>query len=124
MDKHAEFLKAYTPRAEFQCDGSTTHYQGCKCHESRWQAQLEAVTRERDGLSENLYVANLAAVQAAKERDALKAALEEATAELIYLRLYGKDGALWSLNECKDVWREKARAALERMGARKGEGKP
>lgn len=40
------------------------------------------------------------------------AALTEATAELIYLRLYGKDGALWSANDSKDVWREKARAEL------------
>ena len=39
-------------------------------------------------------------------------ALIEATAELIYLRLYGKDGALWSANDSKDVWREKARAAI------------
>lgn len=32
---------AYTPRIEFECDGSTTHYQGCKCHEARHQAELE-----------------------------------------------------------------------------------
>lgn len=40
------------------------------------------------------------------------AALTEATAELIYLRLYGKDGALWSANDSKDVWRDKARDFL------------
>lgn len=43
----------------------------------------------------------------------LEAALTEATAELIYLRLYGCEGAQWSANDCKDVWREKARKALE-----------
>jgi uncharacterized protein involved in exopolysaccharide biosynthesis len=70
------------------------------------RAQLESVTRERDGLSENLYVANLAAVQAAKERDVLKAALEEIMIEVGTSTLAHKI----------------ARAALERLGARKGEG--
>jgi hypothetical protein len=42
----------------------------------------------------------------------LKDELVEATAELIYLRQYGKDGALWSANESKEVWRQKARAYL------------
>jgi hypothetical protein len=31
----------YTPRAEYQCDGSTTHYMGCKCHEARRDAERE-----------------------------------------------------------------------------------
>lgn len=39
-------------------------------------------------------------------------ALIEATAELIYLRQHGKDGAVWWANESKDVWRGKAIAAL------------
>jgi Flp pilus assembly CpaE family ATPase len=68
--------------------------------------EWEDVARERDGLSENLYVANLAAVQAAKERDVLKAALEEIMIEVGTSTLAHKI----------------ARAALERMGARKGEG--
>lgn len=38
----------------------------------------------------------------------------EREAELIYLRAYGRDGAVWSANESKDVWREKARAALRK----------
>ena len=42
----------------------------------------------------------------------LEGELIEATAELIYLRQYGKDGALWSANESKDVWRDAARAVL------------
>ena len=42
----------------------------------------------------------------------LEAALIEATAELIYLRQYGKDGAVWWANENKDVWRGKATALL------------
>jgi hypothetical protein len=40
------------------------------------------------------------------------AELIEREAELIYLRKYGKDGALWSANESKDVWRAMARKAL------------
>ena len=44
--------------------------------------------------------------------------LIEATAELIYLRQYGKDGARWDLNESKDVWRDKARAALTKVTER------
>ena len=43
----------------------------------------------------------------------LEAAHIEAMAELIYLRRYGKDGAVWWANESKDVWRDKARAALK-----------
>ncbi len=46
------------------------------------------------------------------EVERLKADLVDATAELIYLRKYGKDGALWSANDSKDVWRDMARAAL------------
>lgn len=45
----------YTPKSEYQCDGSTTHYQGCKCHEARraeeiaqLRAALEKVTGERN----------------------------------------------------------------------------
>lgn len=34
---------AYTPRAEYNCDTSTTHYQGCKCHEARRNAELAAL---------------------------------------------------------------------------------
>lgn len=45
-------------------------------------------------------------------KDKLEARLLEATAELIYLRLYGKDGARWEANDSKKVWREKAKEAL------------
>jgi len=51
-----------------------------------------------------------------REIAALRGALIEATAELIYLRQHGKDGAVWWANESKDVWRDKARAALEMSG--------
>jgi len=37
---------AYTPREEYQCDGSTTHYQGCKCHEARRSAELDSLRTE------------------------------------------------------------------------------
>lgn len=47
-----------------------------------------------------------------KEIRNLQAALIEATAELIYLRQHGKDGAVWWANDSKDVWRGKAIAAL------------
>lgn len=49
--------------------------------------------------------------------DVLEAALIEATAELIYLRQHGKDGAVWWANENKDVWRQKARDARSKAGA-------
>ena len=44
--------------------------------------------------------------------DTLIAALIEATAELIYLRQFGKDGADWWHADHKDAWRDKARNAL------------
>ena len=40
-------------------------------------------------------------------------ALIEREAELIYLRKYGRDGAVWSANDSKDIWREAARAELD-----------
>lgn len=62
-----------------------------------------------------LTVTLLAEIAPLKERVAeLEAALIEKEAELIYLRSYGKDGAIWSANDSKDVWRDKARAALEK----------
>lgn len=45
--------------------------------------------------------------------------LIEATAELIYLRLYAAKGGLWDLVETKDVWREKARDFLTKNGRTK-----
>ena len=60
-----------------------------------------------------------ALIAAAEERNALRAALDqaeealiEAHAELIYLRQYGALGAKWDANDSKGVWRDKARAAL------------
>jgi len=50
------------------------------------------------------------------ERDALREAVLEREAELIYLRLYGRDGAVWSANHSKEYWRDKARAALSSKG--------
>lgn len=49
----------------------------------------------------------------AAEVHRLQEALTEATAELIYLRKYGRDGAIWSANDSKDVWREMARKELQ-----------
>ena len=43
---------------------------------------------------------------------ALREALIVPNAELIYLRKYGKDGALWYANDSKEVWRDMARVAL------------
>ena len=65
-----------------------------------------------------MVVDRMAADLAAQAREiaALREALIEATAELIYLRQHGKDGAVWWDNESKDVWRDKARAALEMSG--------
>lgn len=34
---------AYTPKVEYQCDGSTTHYQGCKCHEARRNEEIRSL---------------------------------------------------------------------------------
>jgi hypothetical protein len=59
-------------------------------------------------------------------RDAFRWAWDEIVereAELIYLRLYGSCGAVWSANQNKEIWREKARAVLrssqeERLGPR------
>ena len=45
--------------------------------------------------------------------DVLIEALVEATAELIYLRQFGKDGADWWHADHKDAWRDKARNALK-----------
>lgn len=63
-------------------------------------------------MTEHLTIEGLLADRTALRRrvDVLEAAMIEATAELIYLRQHGKDGAVWWANESKDVWREKARA--------------
>lgn len=45
---------AYTPRAHFECDGSTTHYQGCKCHEARWAEKLARLEAENLRMREAL----------------------------------------------------------------------
>lgn len=45
---------AYTPRAEYQCDGSTTHYQGCKCHEARHNIEVERLREALRNVSEEL----------------------------------------------------------------------
>ena len=45
---------AYTPRAEYTCSESMTHYQGCQCHEARWKKRLdraESVLKELTELS-------------------------------------------------------------------------
>jgi hypothetical protein len=54
------------------------------------------------------------AAAARKRVRELEAENIEREAELIYLRMYGKDGAVWHANHSKDVWREKARADLGR----------
>ena len=40
----------------------------------------------------------------------------EMQAELLYLHVYGSLGAVWWANESKDVWRQKAQAALPNGG--------
>ena len=47
-------------------------------------------------------------------RDQCCREIVEATAELIYLRKYGKDGAIWEANENKEVWLEMARKGLSK----------
>jgi hypothetical protein len=37
---------AYTPRAEYRCTESSTHYQGCACHEQGWNNRLEMERKE------------------------------------------------------------------------------
>ena len=71
-------------------------------------------------MTEHLTIEGLVADRTALRRrvDVLEAALIEATAELIYLRQHGKDGAVWWANESKDVWREKARAERSKAGAK------
>lgn len=64
-----------------------------------------------------------AEVERERERRAkLREVLIEAMAELIYLRLYGKDGAIWFSNDAKDVWRDKARQALAAAKQDEGNG--
>ena len=41
-----ELDPAYTPKSEYNCDNSTTHYQGCKCHEARHRAEIDALRAE------------------------------------------------------------------------------
>lgn len=36
--------------AEYQCDGSTTHYQGCRCHEARHAAEVERLREALKGI--------------------------------------------------------------------------
>jgi hypothetical protein len=45
--------------------------------------------------------------------ETLITALIEATAELIYLRQFGKNSAGWEINHSKGPWRDKARASLK-----------
>jgi len=52
------------------------------------------------------------ATEQAAEIERLTCEVIDCTAELIYLRKNGKDGALWSANHSKDVWRDLARKAL------------
>lgn len=44
----------YTPKVEYQCDGSTTHYQGCKCHEARRNALVTTYSAENKMLQERV----------------------------------------------------------------------
>jgi hypothetical protein len=94
---------AYTPRAEFQCDGSTTHYQGCKCHEERWQAEVADAKNRAECFREGCY----------ELRSQLAQAMEALT-----------EIAAWDFLSNASQWPSMkiARAALERMGERKGEG--
>lgn len=67
--------KAYTPRAEFQCDGSETHYQGCKCHEDRRNARVTEI--------ETAYgLCHARAEQLAKDLDTATARVQELEAAL------------------------------------------
>lgn len=39
-EKQIEEDVAYTPRIEHSCKNSSTHYQGCECHEARHSERL------------------------------------------------------------------------------------
>lgn len=66
---------AYTPRVEYECDGSATHYQGCKCHEAGHRARVSEMTEEITHLKRRVDCAEAhskdiqAAWDAAKEVD-------------------------------------------------------
>lgn len=74
----------------------------------------DLVERLRSGESDGTALMD----EAADRIEALEAAMIEATAELIYLRQHGKDGAVWWANESKEVWREKARIARSNAGVK------
>lgn len=44
---------AYTPKVELQCDGGTTHYVGCQCHEARRDAEVSSLQEEIRGWKES-----------------------------------------------------------------------
>lgn len=47
---------AYTPRSEYMCRDSDTHYQGCQCHEARWQKRIAELESELNRLRTALEV--------------------------------------------------------------------
>ena len=84
---------------------------------------IARLTAERDIASKeycdlmNRHDAEFVRAEAAEARvKVLEEALIAATAELIYLREMmrgGHMGALWTANDCKDLWRNKAINALK-----------
>lgn len=77
-----------------------------------WQRKLVNWQLDEAALCEAKAAAEARAASLEAELEKARGDLIEATAELIYLRLYGKDGARWEANDSKDVWRDKARACL------------
>ena len=83
---------AYTPRSGYDCDGSTTHYQGCKCHETRRDAKIsgvrtalltaiserDSIREERDALRIDLEKSENRYLMAVKGRQDFRQALKEA----------------------------------------------
>ena len=49
--------KPYTPRLEYQCANSTTHYMGCECHEARRAQELAQRDERIVELEEQLEIA-------------------------------------------------------------------
>lgn len=90
---------AYTPRAEFECDGPT-HYQGCKCHEARRNSELEALRAERETWG-NEYAAVCMVKDQLRESEAQCARYRGALEEIIFISMKGGGD-----------WESVARAAL------------
>jgi len=113
--------------------GIGTRYWNDEAEKSEWRFMAKMMREAKDLLPRNLSGLDVAidiadaraksgwrtapdndfAPDQAAEIERLREGVVEREAELIYLRLHGKDGALWSANHSKSVWLDKARVALD-----------